>query len=465
MKSKLILLLALQALIALPAYGNIIGSELQNFNPSMSVNDFTTVHSTRTIGQGRFGLGIFVNNATNTLPYFNSVEGPDDTSKDFSNSVTGLDIGILYGILDNWDLALTIPYVVAQTERKDDLPHGYFSNLGITEIRVSSKVQVVDLGLISFAVVGTGNYNRVIDNPYTGNVPWPSASLELVLGSKLGPLDLSANIGRRWRNSKLRRDLQEVLPVQPYGDQFLVSAAVAVDLPATDLDLIGEVYGADSETEFSKVSPRTATTAEAVLGVRYPLPHDLQLHAGVGGELNHSLSSADQRVFIGLRWVTDFKRKPKTEEKPIEVIPANFEVPKDGILDRKADVVVEIDDIYFQFDSTDIRDPRGYDQMQKLSAALAAQPVERVVIEGNACALGSDEYNLALSENRAERIERMLVQQYGVSPEKLVSVGWGERHPKFSNSTEAMRMLNRRVTFRIYYNGAPVAPKSPNIAH
>lgn len=454
------------SLLPLTARANIIGSELQNFNPSMSVVDFATVHSTKTLGQGRFSLGLFVNNATNTLPYFNSADGPNDTSKDFSNSVTGLDVGLVYGILDNWDLALTVPYIVAQSERKDDLPHGYFSNLGITEIRFSTKVRLIDTGLFAFALVGTANYNRVIDNPYTGNVPWPSASLEAVAGLHMGPVELSANLGRRWRNAKLRRDLQETLPVQPYGDQYLASAAVAVDLPGTDIDAIAELYGADSESNFSQVSARKANVAESLVGIRYPLPHDFQLHAGVGAELNHSLSSADQRIYLGLRWMVDpfAKKKEKEAPKAPDIIPASFEVPQEGLLNRNADAVVEVDDIFFQFDSTDIRDPRGYDQMQKLSAALLAQTVDRVVIEGNACALGTDEYNLALSEERAEKIERLLVQQYGVAPEKLVSVGWGERHPKYSNATEATRMLNRRVTFRIYYR-APAAPKSESIAH
>ena len=89
--------------------------------------------------------------------------------------------------------------------------------------------------------------------------------------------------------------------------------------------------------------------------------------------------------------------------------------------------------------------------MEQLSLALREKPIERVVIEGHACALGTDDYNLALSDRRAESIERWLIQNQGVPPERLVTVGWGERQPKENNVTEASRMLNRRVTFKIYY--------------
>jgi OOP family OmpA-OmpF porin len=85
------------------------------------------------------------------------------------------------------------------------------------------------------------------------------------------------------------------------------------------------------------------------------------------------------------------------------------------------------------------------------------------VIEGHACAMGSDDYNFALSDRRAESIERWLIQNQGIAPEKLVTVGWGERKPKMSNAVESSRMMNRRVMFKIYYQTRPgePAPSAP----
>jgi OOP family OmpA-OmpF porin len=118
---------------------------------------------------------------------------------------------------------------------------------------------------------------------------------------------------------------------------------------------------------------------------------------------------------------------------------------------RSPDAMFELDEIYFKFDSTDIRVAEGYHIMELLAQALRERPIDRVLIEGHACALGSDAYNMKLSDRRANSIEQWLIDRQNVAPEKLLTVAWGERHPRYSNAQESTRMLNRRVTFKIFY--------------
>lgn len=67
----------------------------------------------------------------------------------------------------------------------------------------------------------------------------------------------------------------------------------------------------------------------------------------------------------------------------------------------------------------------------------------RIALNGHTDAKGSDEYNLSLSEARAVSVRRELVATYGIEPERLVAVGFGEEHLKDIQDPEGP--VNRRV--------------------
>ena len=70
-----------------------------------------------------------------------------------------------------------------------------------------------------------------------------------------------------------------------------------------------------------------------------------------------------------------------------------------------------------------------------------------VVIEGHADERGSEEYNLALGERRAEAVRRYL-EALGVAESQLRIVSYGESKPAALGSDEAAWRLNRRAEFR-----------------
>lgn len=444
---------------ALPVQANVNGSELQNFNAAPSALDDVTVSSGRTLGQGRFSLGIFANTAVNSLPYFREPgEGNRDRQKKINDTVTGVDLQLAYGLLKNWDVSVAMPMIVAQSIREKSDFHGEFERTGITEFRFGTKLGLLSSESLQIAAIGTANYNRTEDNPYVGDVRFPGASLELALSTQLGIVDWSVNVGHRWRESKGDPEIRAQLPIDPAGNQWLASTGVAVDLPRTDVDLIAEVYSAYADSVIAEGSSRKNSIAESIFGFRKPLPYDLQFHAGIGAELSHSQSSADYRAYIGVRWTMDAKPKPKAELATVLPSPEPyFLLPQSNVLDRAADVTLEMDEVYFKFDSTEFRNFRSQATANQLGQALQAQPIDRVVIEGYTCALGTEKYNFDLSEHRAESIERMLVSEYQINPEKLITLGWGELKPKFDNRHEATRKDNRRVTFKIYYQKNIVA--------
>lgn len=84
-------------------------------------------------------------------------------------------------------------------------------------------------------------------------------------------------------------------------------------------------------------------------------------------------------------------------------------------------------------------------------------PQLRLEVAGHTDARGSDGTNLRLSDERALAAKAYLVARYGVSPDRLVPVGYGEAMPIASNATQTGRALNRRVEFRVIQEDAPSA--------
>ena len=105
------------------------------------------------------------------------------------------------------------------------------------------------------------------------------------------------------------------------------------------------------------------------------------------------------------------------------------------------------DDILFRQGSTDFSDAYSYDLVIDIAEAMNHPSLvnETFVIEGHASAEGDYGKNLLLSQERAERISRDLVY-YGVNPERLMPVGYGEAEAAYpANAPEPYRRLDRRV--------------------
>jgi outer membrane protein OmpA-like peptidoglycan-associated protein len=75
-------------------------------------------------------------------------------------------------------------------------------------------------------------------------------------------------------------------------------------------------------------------------------------------------------------------------------------------------------------------------------------PQLRLTIEGHTCNIGTAEYNLALGERRAASVRDYLAQR-GISVARLQTVSYGEERPKFDNSREETRRLNRRAALTV----------------
>lgn len=102
--------------------------------------------------------------------------------------------------------------------------------------------------------------------------------------------------------------------------------------------------------------------------------------------------------------------------------------------------------INFAFDSAQLLEESGQ-VLDALYSGLAEEDQATIVIEGHTSSEGSEAYNQALSERRAQAVVSAL-QQRGISNGRLSAQGLGESQPIASNNDEAGRALNRRVAVR-----------------
>ena len=99
--------------------------------------------------------------------------------------------------------------------------------------------------------------------------------------------------------------------------------------------------------------------------------------------------------------------------------------------------------LLFDTNSADIR-PESIPVLKEVLVLLNSHPDWRLTIEGHTDAVGSDEHNQVLSQQRAESVKAYLTAA-GVDGGRLETVGFGESHPVDDNETELGRARNRRV--------------------
>src|SRR5205085_4274854 len=83
------------------------------------------------------------------------------------------------------------------------------------------------------------------------------------------------------------------------------------------------------------------------------------------------------------------------------------------------------DDQLFQYDSADLQ-PSAIGQLQKLATLIKRNPKATFTVEGYTDSFGPPEYNLDLSQRRADGVKNYLVERMGISPEQVQTRGYGQ---------------------------------------
>jgi peptidoglycan-associated lipoprotein len=101
--------------------------------------------------------------------------------------------------------------------------------------------------------------------------------------------------------------------------------------------------------------------------------------------------------------------------------------------------------IYFDFDKY-LLTQESITNLNKKGEWLKANPSTKVIIEGHCDERGTNEYNMALGERRANAAKKYLVDS-GISADRIKTISYGEEKPVCKEKTEACWKQNRNDTF------------------
>ena len=152
-------------------------------------------------------------------------------------------------------------------------------------------------------------------------------------------------------------------------------------------------------------------------------------------------------VVPGLMFTVSCQKKVVAVEKPA---PAPVEKKEEVVVvppPAKMDDYIMQEDIFFEFDKATLT-PSSQDNLMKKAEWLRANPDATVTIEGHCDERGTNEYNLALGERRAESAKNFLVD-LGIAPSRLTTISYGEERPIDPQHSEEAWAKNRRDHFVI----------------
>jgi peptidoglycan-associated lipoprotein len=140
--------------------------------------------------------------------------------------------------------------------------------------------------------------------------------------------------------------------------------------------------------------------------------------------------------------VVDATPEPMAEEK--EEVKEEVVVKEEVAVYKTPDMVMQ-EDIYFDFDKSTLT-PTAQDNLLQKAEWLRENPDATVTIEGNCDDRGTNEYNLALGDRRAESAKAFLVD-LGIDPSRLTTISYGEERPVDPRQNEEAWAKNRRDHF------------------
>jgi outer membrane protein OmpA-like peptidoglycan-associated protein len=106
--------------------------------------------------------------------------------------------------------------------------------------------------------------------------------------------------------------------------------------------------------------------------------------------------------------------------------------------------------LMFAKNSSEISDSYKND-LSSAAEVFNKYPETNIVIEGHTDDTGSDDFNMQLSEKRANAVKDFFISK-GVSADRLTTKWYGETQPKYPNDNEANRQKNRRVELAVIAN-------------
>ena len=180
----------------------------------------------------------------------------------------------------------------------------------------------------------------------------------------------------------------------------------------------------------------TAPPKKVVVRVEEEKPAAVEAAKEVKEEEEKELKKAEEARVEKLKEL-EIAKKKEAEEKARE----------EKFWEDRRGIRCEAEPIYFDFDKSFVR-PEYRPALTGKAEFLKDSPNVHIRIEGNCDERGTNEYNLALGERRAESAKKFLIS-LGISPDRIETISYGEERPLAVGHSEDSWVQNRRNDFVI----------------
>ena len=467
-------LLALAGSLGLPSLADaqaLPQFDLNQFRPSeLATDGFALSHAD---GQGhlRFGVQVYMDFSRDPLE-LRVTNGPipDQQMSLVRSQLTGHLMWSL-GLWERLVLFMDLPYSFILRDGLTDEQSGFLDSIGLSALVPAGR----GLGDLYVGARGVlyGTREHVFQIAVQATLTTNTASAAWSEQTYLGEPSRSPNIGGWFEalgtfnagkyvriplNVGYKTSFRQDVPSLGIGSQLTFGAGVQVLLGDDRFMITMEAFGRTAAESGTGFGGRQETPVELLGGFKYLHEKGFAIGmAGTGG-VTSGYGNPDWRLIGMLAYTMPGKdRAVVSEPPPVEEPPPEPPVVEDPTpVVEEPTVVVEdsrlviVDRIYFEFDSAKLQ-LRSYPVLDGIADTLNAHlDIPLIRIEGHTDWRGPDEYNLRLSQRRAESVARYLRLEGGVSAERLVAKGFGETQPLVPNAkTEDDLARNRRVEFHI----------------
>lgn len=400
--------------------GSVQALNVQKLRPGLGHVDGYAVRSTETLEKYFFAFGINSTFIQNPL---------EQTTPSGGTRIAGVvdhlmttDLMMSLGFEDWLTVSVDLPVTTFYNIAPTFIPARDKGSMKLGDLYFEAKFRLVKndsnkagfgLAVIPFVTAPTGDSSRFMgDSSATGGgllaTDWKFYDNRIYL-----------NVGARFKS-----DETVATSTLTVGNEFLYGLGYQRPLVKSwDLDVIAEVYGATSLKNFAKQTVTSPLEADVTLQKKWLKNKNLITHLGGGSSITNAYSSPVYRVSAGVSYGFSLKKQ------------------KQQVLDLKGQIHFDTDKATIKSESFYVLDDVA-EQMRK------RHDIKLLLIEGHTDSDGGDDYNMRLSDMRAEALKTYLVDK-GISADRMQTRGFGETQPIATNSTAQGKAMNRRSVFRI----------------
>lgn len=398
--------------------------DVLNFKPAVDSTRFVTLYDADTHQQGEWNVGFYLDYARHPL----ELGAPLGTRRvGVIDNTLIMNVLGSYGFTNWFEAGARVPVVFwndwqgLNTVTAGNLTRAAAGNqFTMGDVALDMKFRLLDTKYVGLAIVPFVSFPTGKSTVFDGNGYVSGGGKLAVDFDPHERVKIGLNFGGVYKDN---------VTIRGANIDTMITMGAALSVKAHEiLDVIAEGHVETVAKDFFQ--SEVQSPAEVGGALRFHATKNLDVSVGGTAGVTIGVGSPDFRTFLGLNY-THHK-----EEAP---------APKPVIQAKK----ITIDQmIHFDFDKYNIKKD-SYGILNDVASILKANPqIKRIRIEGHTDAIGTDAYNMKLSQRRANSVRDYLIQQ-GISADRLEAVGYGKSRPIAPNNTAAGRAQNRRVEFNV----------------